>query len=516
MEENNNYFEKLYIFLFMALLIVPWILWGLLRVSDVEAYNRLSDVSGENRQKNELDLVALISSGDELSSYINDRAPFRNIFIDKYQHFESSVEKNYRGFVGKVSSLFFKGQDESKEMADLSDMFSTSKNETIVLDEDPDTVIEHTHTFVEDVVVKPNCEEQGYTIYVCSECGKKQVEYFEATGHDKILLSVSEVSYTTYGYTEYICGECGKRIREDFEPKLIDTSFFAPVISKETILGRYDWLFYTGNASVSYYRGTNLLDEETLEARKNITEKLYKICNERGIELYIMIFPSKEQVYSEYMPSYTIEDEYKRVAREVDYINSDHENAILYPLKDLKAADAYWQVYSKYDTHWNHMGAFIGMQHLYKVMGMELTNPFNENVFKVVNTRDDLIILGGLSKEAFPEDYDYLVDYKPEITVNNLNVMSAVNRVTSNSENDKKLVFIADSYRELMAPFITKDFSEAVILHRDKTDACVQDILDTDVLFLAAAERYDSRLFSNMEKIIEIFESNEEINGEEN
>ncbi len=516
MTENNNYFEKLYIFLFMALLIVPWVLWGLLRVSDEETYKHLSDVSGENRQKTELNLSSLVSSGDELSSYVNDRAPFRNIFIDKYQHFENVVEKNYRGLVGKVSLLFFKGQDTSADMADFEDMFSENKNEFVVIEADPDTVIEHTHSFLEDVIVKPSCEERGYIIYSCSECGKKQVEYLEATGHDKILLTVSEVSYTTYGFSEYICGECGKRIREDFIPKLIDISFLAPTVSKETILGRYDWLFYTGNGSVSYYRGTNLLDEETLEQRKNITEKLYSICNDRGINLYIMIFPNKEQVYSEYMPSYTVEDEYKRVQREVDYINADHENAVLYPLQDLKTADAYWQVYSRYDTHWNHMGAFIGMQHLYKVIGMELTNPFNENVFKVVNTRDDLIILGGLSKAAYPDDYDYLVDYRPEITVNNLNVMSAVNRVTSDSANDKKLVFISDSYRELMAPFITKDFKESVILHMDKTDSCVQDILDTDVLFLAAVERYDSRLFSNMEKIIEIFESNEEMESEEN
>ncbi len=508
MREKEKVSEKLYIWVFMLLLIGPWIMWGIVRLADYETFVSLSDVSGENREKAEIDATELLSTGDSLAAFVDDRAPFRNFFIDGYQSVEGKLEKSYRTAFSKVSSAFDKSGDSKKEVDNIDSLFDNTTSSEIVVENNPDTVVEHEHTFSVDTYVEPDCENQGYYINVCTDCGYKEVENIDALGHVKTLTGSSTASYTTYGYNEYVCEVCHKMLREDFEPKLVDTSYLAPSVSGDTVLGRFDWLFYNSSGCISYYRGQSLLDEETLAQRKALVEKLYSICDERGIELHLMIFPNKEQVYSEYMPSYTIDDEYKRVQREVDYINADHENALLYPLQDLKNADAYWQVYSKYDTHWNHMGAFIGMQHLYKVMGMELTNPLEQTVKKRVNTRCDLIILGGLSQDAYPEDYDYIVNYKPEITISGLDVTEKINRVTSTSENDQKLVMLSDSYRELMAPFICKDFKQSVLLHRDYTEACTNDILGADVLIISAVERYDSRLFGNIEQVISIFEQN--------
>lgn len=506
MSEKKNFLEKLYIVFFVAIIGLSWVAWAVVRIFFPSVYEKYSDVSGENRVKTEFDAAKLISSGDMLSSYVDDRVPFRKVFIDKYQKVDSTVEKGYRMAVSKVLELVNGKSFSEKQVENMDDFFKDNQTELPVIENDETTVVAHKHSMVLDTSLKATCEEDGYEIYVCSECGYKELETIPATGHQKILLETSVASYTTYGFKEYICGECGKKIREDFEPKLIDTTYLAPVISGTTVVGRYDWLFYSGNSSISYYRGTNLLDEETLYERKALVDKLYSICEEKGIQLYMMIFPNKEQVYSEYMPSYTIENEYKRVEREVDYINADREDAIIYPLKELRDADAYWQVYCKYDTHWNSMGGFIAVQQLYKRMGMELTNPLTQTVEKVPNSRCDLIALGGFSIDAYPTDYDYIVDYRPEITLHGWNPLQKINRLSSDSDNETKLVMVSDSYREFMAPFMGKDFKESLFLHRDYIASCVDEITSADILVVSAVERYDSRLFTSIERLIAVFE----------
>ncbi len=65
----------------------------------------------------------------------------------------------------------------------------------------------HTHAYV-DTVVKPTCEEEGYTLRTCS-CGHSyQDTVVEAKGHT-MSTTVVNVTCTQAGYTKNTCSVCG-------------------------------------------------------------------------------------------------------------------------------------------------------------------------------------------------------------------------------------------------------------------------------------------------------------------
>lgn len=513
MKKNRNILRKIYIVIFMSLLVLPWLFWGVTALVDEKMFLEMSDISKENRTKNELDLSSLAESGESLSLYVNDRVPYRRALIDIYQLEEGKADILFRDTVNFISRIF-NGEDSTvKQAGDVNDLFSeepeTTTSAPVVYPSSEPSDGTHIHNYEVVERVEPTCTKEGYFVYKCTDCKDKYTETLPIVPHDKMLVAESEASYITYGYKDYVCRVCGKRIREDFVPKMVDVSYMAPqILNENTIVGRFNWLFFAGNNSISYYKGSNLLSDESLQKYAEMTNHLKELCDARGIELYLMFMPNKEQVYSEYLPTIEVEDEYKRTQRLVDYLNTNTSVPVVYPLEELKAADAYWQVYCKYDTHWNRMGAFFGLQALYKVMGMELTNPLYENIFTTDPGRYDLISLGGLSLENFPPDYDYVVDYKPEIIANGLEILASPNRVTSTSTNSKRFVMLSDSYREGMAAYIVKDFAQCTLAHRDNTMDCKEDILNANILVLTAVERHDTRLFTCMEKVISILEEN--------
>jgi hypothetical protein len=67
---------------------------------------------------------------------------------------------------------------------------------------------------------------------------------------------------------------------------------------------------------------------------------------------------------------------------------------------------------------------------------------------------------------------------------------------------------LADSFRVGMAPFLHKDFAKTTIFHRNQLDQVTSEVLDADILVIAAVERYDSGIFTTATEIIKLFENN--------
>lgn len=291
--------------------------------------------------------------------------------------------------------------------------------------------------------------------------------------------------------------------------------FLAPqIVGDIVLLGRENWLFYTGDDSISYYRGTNILEQEQMAIYLDLMVQLQKLCDEKGIQLQFLILPNKEQVYSQYMPSYVIEDTYRRTDRFVDYVREHSDVPLIYPLQELQQAGSYWQTYHQYDTHWNHAGAYIGTQALYKALGLPTTDLQNLEVARSAATTSDLLILGGLDASQYPAEQDYAIDYRPEVTLTevqgDLQPMS-IYSARSDCSNDTNFVMIGDSFRCFMIDYLAKDFSHSVITYRETSDnrtdypmEVVESIRNADILVMEAVERYDFKLFPAIEKVIEI------------
>lgn len=387
------------------------------------------------------------------------------------------------------------------------------------------------HDYVSNMIT-PMCGTDYTKIYTCSSCEtQKTTTGFKKHTPGRNLGTVAP-TYLEYGYTLIECADCKHNYKINLRNKLFDTSFFPPIYRSSSALeGRYNWLFYRGNNSEAYYQGTNLLNATQLNEYATVLQQLNDICKQKGITLHIDIYPNKEQVYSEYMPTLTIQDEYKRAERLVDYIKENTDVKIVYPLEELIAAKPYWKLYWEYDTHWTNAGGYIGFQAMMKDLGFEVPNLIDLPV-RYLTTADpdykqfvydtetsilyghtnDLISLAGVP-DIYPEKYNYVIKYKPEISVlskvgsNNIRVSRLT---TSNGPHDLNFVMLGDSYRRTMYPFLEKEFTSCFMTHRDRiVDKDVKAaIKNADILVISAVERNEPDILKKAKDIIKILQEN--------
>ena len=281
-----------------------------------------------------------------------------------------------------------------------------------------------------------------------------------------------------------------------------------------TIFGRDDWMFCNYDNSIGYYCGSNLMSEHQMADRLSLMQRLQQICDSRGIKLQFMIAPNKEQVYSEFMPTYTIENSYKKVQRFVDYARQNSSIKIIYPLEELRAAKNIMSTYYKYDTHWNHYGSFIATQALYKAMGLAYVSPDSVS-YTDGSCIWGLVITAGLSWQDYERDYDHIPNYKPEVELFNTEgeidfihtEKSAVYRTDSTAADDSRFVMIGDSFRLYMMPYLERDFAHVSIAHRDNVNDVCDDIRQADILVVECVERLDDSLNGTILELISILEN---------
>lgn len=504
-------FQAIKIFIFMGILILPSVVWYGARLMAPSVYEEWNYDLGENREK---------------GSEYDDNVPFRSALISLEQKLSGTLEGVYTEHLQKRLAILLYGDSDDTVM-DISMLIHkedaapdgmSEKEAEATTEKEPENIVVEEHDYECTKEIPATCLEPGKKTYSCRDCGDSYDEDIPMTGHDAVAIYTQEADYMSYGYTEYECGNCGKRYRDDFVGKIIDNSYLAPrTVGDGVILGRFNWLFYTGNNSVSYYRGTNILSEEEMEEYLGLMERLQELCDEMGIQLQFMIVPNREQVYPEYMPSYEIVDNYKRVDRFVDYVRENSDVNIIYPLQELKEAELYWRTCYQYDTHWNHLGGYVGTQALYKAMGIPTTSPHDVEITPVESDLRGLIDMGGLDGARYPADGDYFIDYKPEVTITYTKgnrMTGAIYYADSDSENQQNFVLLGDSFRYFMIDYLVKDFSHCVIAHRDYTEGLRSSILKADVLVIFAGERQDKRMFPVVEQVITMLE--EEIDAQRN
>jgi hypothetical protein len=221
-------------------------------------------------------------------------------------------------------------------------------------------------------------------------------------------------------------------------------------------------------------------------------------------------------MYAEHMPSVVVENTYKRTEAFVDYIKENTNITIVFPQDELKAAKPYWRVYYKYDTHWNKAGAFIGTQALYKELGLETTDlmycPIKEEPRVGANglAAGDLISIGGFDASNFEPDPEHIITYRPDVNVTVIGGNEgngAFYQTTSDANVGRNLVFVGDSFRVNMLPYLPKDFDNCMIAHRDyhlNTSEFIEALKNTDYLVIEAVERIDLAICTTANSIYNI------------
>lgn len=508
------------IILFLIIIIVPPLSWELIRNCNEDLYEDLQIDLGEKRDLTTIESgTDLLVNGSILTDYYADRAPFRNVVISANRKFDNLIEKPYDKLIlPAVMKLYDSPSDQKKhEVVDepvkedaFNDLFGPDPEPVEEPEPEPEPVVD-THNYVEETLEPATCYKTGIKKVYCTDCDYENIEEIPKLTHEYEPYNVVEASYDDYGCDEYMCKYCYKIKRDNFTDKLIDDSYLAPTVKQnEVIIGRSDWLFLAGDGNSKYYTRENVLDADEMDEYVNVLSRLNELCIANGKRLAVIVAPNKDQVYSEYMPTYTFVNSERRTEKLVKYIKENTDVQISYTIDELKYAKRYWQLYYKYDSHWNSMGAFIGEQALLKLLGYEVTNPENINLWWYEKNNDgDLISLGALEFSDYPKDSDYVVEYKPDVNTvslieGNWDVMTYYKTAADISDGEK-CVFIGDSYRINMIPYVSKEFSECSFVYRDNLFEAEADFAETDVIVIEAVERKDYTILDTAKWLIEYF-----------
>ena len=141
--------------------------------------------------------------------------------------------------------------------------------------------------------------------------------------------------------------------------------------STQVLKGKNNWLFYKTEMDghpIWDYMGINHFTEDELAAMAaNLTQMRDYFENERGIDFYITALPNKEVIYEENMPDTIARvNEVSRSEQVAEYMWANTDLTYIYPKQQLLDAKEKNQIYYSTDTHWNQIGAFIGLQEIFK------------------------------------------------------------------------------------------------------------------------------------------------------
>ena len=532
--KGRKIIRRISIALFLCVLILPPVSWAVLKLvcgDNSRVMERLDYDLGENRElaafPDDADIGSITS---ELEAYYNDHAPYRRALITINRRINSKLERAYTMNVQPVL-VALADMTHTATKPDVSGNEGSNEGQT---DTENSTRYAQGDNAGENGAIKDNIigncadDQNGGNADVVKEesstSGKNEHGSISG-GVDSEDMSGDTHSGQKPGNGENESGEMSSNaggVNEsggtsenngsaDSSDKL---PYFPAREMNGTIFGRDDWMFCNYDNSIAYYCGSNLMSEQQMKDKLSLMQKLQNICDSRGVQLQFMIAPNKEQVYSEYMPTYTIENSYKRVPEFIDYVKRNSSVKIIYPIDELRAAKSTMSTYYKYDTHWNHYGSFIATQALYKEMGLDYVSPDSVN-YSEGSCIWGLVITAGLSWKDYERDYDHIPDYKPEIELFNTDGVidhihtekSAVYRTSSTAQNNSNFVMVGDSFRLYMMPYLERDFQHVSIAHRDNIHDIEDDIRQANILVVECVERLDDSLNGTILQLIDILEN---------
>lgn len=280
------------------------------------------------------------------------------------------------------------------------------------------------------------------------------------------------------------------------------------ILSVQVLRGSGNWLFYkskTDGNSIADYEGTNRYTQKEL---KHITQVALLTQNEiesRGIRFAILVAPNKENIYSEYMPDAYVHSEYSSTDLLINYLVEKGVN-IVSPKSELLDNHLESQVYYSYDTHWNQLGAYIGVKDSLATWGIVLPE-LSDRMISSKKLKgnyhycgmDDLARMVGLLS-VFNDEIEYEVvgtiplDWETyEEEQNNSQISHYTNM---NAENQGTILLVGDSFRSSMIPSLREEFFEVYVVHRSYYTSNMLEEINPDYLLVEYVERYSGEIES--------------------
>ena len=300
---------------------------------------------------------------------------------------------------------------------------------------------------------------------------------------------------------------------------LIDKFVFNNVFNNRVFLGKSNWLFLKDDILMDKYFG---LDKE-YGTYKELEKIKYNLVffrdelNKRGIDFILMVCNDKQFIYNEYMPDYiNRKNTLSPTDKILEYITNNTDIKVVYTKDNLLQYKKKYQLYCKYDTHWNYLGGYIGYMSLMELLKLPYKNIddldiliFNgiyEDKHKYNGVYNDMARMLSLSKfDFYNDDYYYVISnyMKEQYFLNAPDTHGHYFKTFSSNDYiiDKKLFIIRDSYMHNIIDYISTIFKEVVYVHPETFDYTL--ILDEnpDIVIFETVERaLKDRLLNSLPK----------------
>lgn len=184
-----------------------------------------------------------------------------------------------------------------------------------------------------------------------------------------------------------------------------------------------------------------------------------------------MICPNKNLIYEEKMPDYIIrKSKINATDKFIEYMEKNTDIKIVYPKKELLKYKDKYQLYYKYDTHWNEIGAYIGYNELMKEMNIETISLDHLKLLTNGNMSGDIAAMINSTK-IYSDDIIYVLE---EYTNNNYKVVKEIEDYydffycESDANNTNNILMIRDSFTTAMFDYIASSFRKSSFIHMAK------------------------------------------------
>jgi len=286
---------------------------------------------------------------------------------------------------------------------------------------------------------------------------------------------------------------------------------------EQVIIGKERWFFLGDRYDeiiTNFRKGGNQSEIERSNTDIVKAQLAWKVWLEsEGVKSYkILIGPNKSTVYSELVPDWA-----QSSTSISDTLFSNDENDIFVDVRDeLKSNKAVFPVYYRTNTHWNYYGGGIAYKKFFnsiKPKEKHLNYP-DANWYRVSHTNQvangDLAgFLKVKSREINLDPITEAVELPLEHIIYDFHKNEEINRVkkhffgnarslylinTPNALNDKKVLWLSDSFGEALSPYMTASFTHVLKTHWDqllgtkKLEELVRD-WKPDYVFITAVER---------------------------
>ena len=302
-------------------------------------------------------------------------------------------------------------------------------------------------------------------------------------------------------FEQYIDDRMPFRNQLIYANSLADYRLFQTDTTGKVIVGKEGWLFLrdsSDGSSMTDYKGENLYSEAELQEFAINLQETKNALAAAGAEFVVYIAPDKERMYPEYLPDCYGEPAEMFTARQVmDYVRSHTDVKIIWGMEDLMAAKSSRtgaasaaaavapaagaetaetgtaapaeRLYFPADTHWNHLGAYIGARTLLKELGIAIPSPDAPEMQKehYLNEVGDLAMLVHLADVFGLQEDIRVTGYDTHgMTEDSWDFATAFRYHTENGD-PRKLMVIRDSFGTAWSDVLGSQFKESVMFHRD-------------------------------------------------